>query len=224
MVKASRTNPPWPLTGVTVPGTIVDLPRPRFSGGRSLATALRRRCTTREISAEPIEWQELSNVLWAARGQNRVSGPFGGPGLTAASASNSQEIDLYVALVDGLFAFDSERHALRLVRAIDARQSCLGPHQPNVAPDAPVQLVYVVDLHKLTDTRGFQEPGLHDPEIQKSYYFVDTGLIAGNVYLYAASRGLACWFHNCDKLRLSTELGLGVEQRVLFAQTIGHVG
>lgn len=27
-----------------------------------------------------------------------------------------------------------------------------------------------------------QESGLHDPEIQKSYYFVDTGLIAGSVY------------------------------------------
>ena len=56
-------------------------------------------------------------------------------------------------------------------------------------------LIYVADVGKLEHTAGFEEPGLHDPEVQKSYYYVDTGLIAGNVYLFAASRGLAAWFH-----------------------------
>jgi len=64
------------------------------------------------------------------------------------------------------------------------------PHQP-VPATAPVQLIYVANLHRLTHTAGFDEPGLHDAEVQKSYYFVDTGLIAGNVYLFAAARGLA---------------------------------
>jgi len=54
---------------------------------------------------------------------------------------------------------------------------------------APVQRIYVVDLLRLIHTAGFQEPGLQDPEVQKSYYFVDTGLIAGNVYLFAQSIG-----------------------------------
>jgi nitroreductase len=51
---------------------------------------------------------------------------------------------------------------------------------------------------------------------------VDTGLIAGNVYLFAASQGLACWFHNCDRLALAKELRLRAEQRVLFAQSAGY--
>ena len=68
------------------------------------------------------------------------------------------------------------------------------------------------------------EPGLHDPEVQKSYYYVDTGLIAGNVYLLAASRGLAAWFHNCDRAALSERLGLGDDQRPLFGQTVGYPG
>lgn len=59
--------------------------------------------------------------------------------------------------------------------------------QPNVSPRAPVQLVHVVDMDKLEHTSGFEEPGLHDPEVQKSYYFVDTGLIAGNVCLFSRS-------------------------------------
>lgn len=77
-------------------------------------------------------------------------------------------------------------------------------------------------MHKLEHTSGFEEPGLHDPEVQKSYYFVDTGIIAANVYLYAASEGLACWFHNCNRLALAEKLHLRTDQRVLFAQTVGY--
>ena len=98
----------------------------------------------------------------------------------------------------------------------------LTPGQKNTADVAPLQLVYVVDLHRLTHTKGFDEPGLHDPEVQKSYYFVDTGLIAQNVYLYAAANGLAAWFHNCDREGLAKELGLSCEQKVLFAQSVGY--
>src|SRR5271165_2105226 len=65
----------------------------------------------------------------------------------------------------------------------------LTPGQRGVEAKAPVQLIYVVDVHRLTHTAGFQEPGLQDPEVQKSYYYVDTGLIAGNVYLFAAAEG-----------------------------------
>ena len=87
---------------------------------------------------------------------------------------------------------------------------------------APVRFIYVVDIHKLSHTSGYQEPGLQNPDVQKSYYFVDTGLIAGNVYLLAASYGLASWFHNCNKPGLEAKLKLRKDQRVLFGQTIGY--
>lgn len=53
-------------------------------------------------------------------------------------------------------------------------------------------------------------------------YFVDTGLIAANVYLFAASVGLAAWFHNCDRSGLSAKLNLRADQCVLFGQTVGY--
>jgi len=84
-----------------------------------------------------------------------------------------------------------------------------------------VNIFYVVDIAKYKDA-PFQEPGLKDPEVQKSYYFSATGLIAGNVYLFAASQGLAAWFHNCDKVNTVKEFKLRPEQRMLFAQTIGY--
>ena len=78
----------------------IKLPRPALQSSTSLARALRLRKTTREISARKLPLQTLSNLLWAACGVNRRNGPLGIPGRTAASASNSQEIDVYVALED----------------------------------------------------------------------------------------------------------------------------
>jgi len=47
-------------------------------------------------------------------------------------------------------------------------------------------------------------------------------MIAANVYLFAAAAGLAAWFHNCQRDALARELGLGEEERVLFAQAVGY--
>lgn len=201
----------------------VRLPAPRLGRGKSLAASLRRRRTIREISGRPLPPQLLSNLLWAACGTNRRKGPFGHAGITAASASSSQEIDVYVALENGVHRFDAERHRLLPVASGDLRALAIGRGQRDaVTMRAPVQLVYVADVHRLTHTRGFQEPGLHDAEVQKSYYYVDTGLIAANVYLFAASQGLACWFHNCDRPALADRLRLRRGQRVLFAQSVGY--
>jgi hypothetical protein len=200
----------------------MKLPKPKLARGKLLADALRMRRTTREISERKVSPQVLSNALWAACGVNRPRGPFGARGLTAASASNSQEVDVYVLLADGAYRFDVQKHALEIVSREDLRLLAFTPGQPLISPDAPVQLVFVVDLDKLEHTQGFEEPGLHKPEVQKSYYFVDAGLRAQNVYLFAASEGLACWFHNCDKRALEKRLGLKRSQRALFGQTIGY--
>ncbi len=219
-MKAGRGSPRH-ARAATVPPA-VRLPAPRLGRGQSLADALRRRRTTREIAARPLPLQLLSNLLWAACGVNRRRGPFGYPGVTAASASNSQEVELYVALGSGVYRFDAHRHRLSPVVTKDLRALCISRGQRIGAMGAPVQLVYVVDVHRLTHTAGFREPGLQMPEIQKAYYYADTGMIAANVYLFAASQGLAAWFHNCDRTALARNLPLRAEQRVLFAQSVGY--
>jgi hypothetical protein len=163
----------------------------------------------------------ISNLLWAASGVNRKKGPFGDPGITAASASNSREIDIYVALPEGVYLYDPEVHCLNPIVRGDLRPLAIGKGQGKAGAEAPVRLIYVVDIEKFSRA-GFQEPGLWDRETQKAYYFVDTGLIAGNVYLFAASQGLAAWFHNCNKPELHARLQLRKNQRVLFAQTVGY--
>jgi hypothetical protein len=199
----------------------IVLPKPTPGRGKSLPAALKARQTIRTIGDRKLSLRVLSNLLWSACGVNRKKGPFGVPGRTAASASNSQEIDVYVAVPEGVYLYEPAHHRLALVTTEDVRAMAIGQGQGPAGAQAPVRLIYVVDIQKFS-TAGFQEPGLWDIETQKSYYYVDTGLIAGNVYLFAASQGLATWFHNCNRAELSTRLRLRKNQRALFAQTVGY--
>ena len=193
------------------------LVKPETDSGKSVLAALQARRTTRSIRADKLPPQMLSNLLWAAFGVNRPSASFGKPGRTAPSASNSQEIDLYVALPEGVYLYEAVPHRLTPVVAGDFRaRSGRG-----AAATAPVNLFYVVDLARYV-LEGNPDRNIKYPEIQKSYYYCAVGLIAQSVYLFAASQGLAAWFHNCDKSNTVKEFKLRPEQRVLFAQTVGY--
>ena len=195
----------------------IALPKPEKEGGKSVLAALWERKTNRNISPEKLPMQVLSNLLWAAFGVNRENEPYGGPGRTAATASNSQEIDLYVALPEGVYLYEAVPHRLSPVAAGDFRARS----GRRATAMAPVNIFYVVDLAKYSKA-PFQEPGLKDSDVVKSYYYVATGLIAGNVYLFAASQGLASHFHNCDKDNTLKDFKLRPEQHVLYAHTVGY--
>jgi nitroreductase len=196
----------------------IVLPKPEKDGGKSALATLQDRKTNRNISPEPLPPQVLSNLLWAAFGVNRDHAAFGKLGRTAASASNSQEIDLYVALPEGVYLYEAVPHQLTPVAAGDFR----GRAGRRGAATAPVNIFYVVDLTRYDQGKGQPDKRIGDPEVQKSYYYTDTGLIAQNVYLFAASQGLAAWFHNCDKENTPAEFKLRPEQHVLFAQSVGY--
>lgn len=201
----------------------ITLPRPSDWHGKSVYAALKVRRTTREISSKAFSLQMLSNLLWAADGVNRKSGPFGLPGSTAASASNSREIDVYAALENGVYLYEPAGHRLVPVAKGDFRPMAIGYGQKTWGSNAAIRLIYVADIDKFKKS-GFDEPRLHEPEGQKAYYYTDTGLVAGNVYLFAASQGLAAWFHNCDREMVSKVLKLPESKRPLFGQTIGYAG
>jgi len=64
-------------------------------------------------------------------------------------------------------------------------------------------------------TRGyFIGPRSHGPRTRPA-------VPAGDVHLFAASQGLASWFHKCDRIGRAGNLNLRTQQRALFAQTVG---
>jgi hypothetical protein len=190
------------------------LPRPQTQGGRPLMQALNDRKTNRNIGEEKLSPQMLSNLLWAAWGVNRPANN----GRTAPSAMNVQEIGLYVFLAEGVCLFDGPSHSLKPIVAGDHRAAT--GTQAGVAK-APVGLIYVAELDRYTAGRGGR--GISDPAVQAAWSNAHCGFIAQNVYLYAASEGLASWFRAfVDAPAVAKLLNLRPTQRVLYGQGVGY--
>lgn len=185
----------------------IKLPSPRLDGGRPLMQCLKDRQSQREFRSDPLPIQVLSDLLWAAYGINR---PDSGK-RTAPSAVNWQNIDLYVALSDGLYLYEPKEHKLIQLLAEDIR-GLTGTQE--FVKIAPLNLVYVADLAKIP--RGTDED-------KKFYSAAHTGFISQNVYLYCASEGLATVVRALiNREELAKKMGLRPDQQIILAQTVGY--
>jgi nitroreductase len=184
----------------------IPLPPPQTDGGKPLMQALQQRRTNRELKPDKLPAQVLANLLWAGFGINR---PESGH-RTAPSAMNSQEVDLYVAMPEGLYVYEAKPHQLKPVLDTDLRARISG--QP-FATNAPVVLIYVADLPRLARAKADQRP---------FYAAVDTGCISQNIYLYSASEGLATVVFDLDRAPLAAAMQLRPEQKIILAQAVGY--
>src|ERR1035438_8521753 len=183
----------------------IQLPTPQTDGGHPLMQVLKERKTQREVSPEKLPTQLLSNLLWAAFGINRPDGRR-----TAPSAMNWQEIEIYVALGDGLFLYNAKANRLDPILAQDVRAAT--GLQAFVAA-APVNLVYVADLSK-TGQAGSEA---------ELFTAADAGFIGENVYLFCTSEGLATVVRgSVDRAALAKIMKLGPSQKILLAQSVGY--
>ena len=182
----------------------IALPKPQTDGGRPLLQVLRDRKSVREFSTNALPTQTLANLLWAGFGINR---PENGH-RTAPSAMNCQEIDLYVALPEGLFLFDAAANELKPVHVRDIRALTGGGAFSKVAP---VALILVADQTKMKAK----------PADREFYAAIDAGHISQNVYLFCASEGLAAVVHDLHRAALARDMALRPEQRIVIAQAVG---
>jgi SagB-type dehydrogenase family enzyme len=130
---------------------------------------------------------------------------------TAPTASNWQEIDIYLATAEGLYLYEPKSHQLKTILAEDIR--ALTGRQTFVK-DAALNLIYVADFSRIG--RGTNE--------EKDFFSAaDTGFMAQNVYLFCASEGLGAVVRaNIDKPPLAKAMKLEPHQRITLSQTVGH--
>jgi len=189
--------------------TTIKLPEPQKTGGMPLMEALNNRKTQRNFSERELSQQQLSNLLWAATGVNREDGR-----MTAPTASNHQQMVIFVALKNGVYQYFPQTHELKLHLAGDHRL-VFARQQPTF--NAPVLLAFVSDWDKMTR--------YDNDETKKKYSKTDAGNISQNVYLYCASEGMATVaIGNFDAELFSKTLKLGsnyypvINQAVRFPQ------
>jgi nitroreductase len=186
----------------------IVLPKPRMEGGKPLLEALKERKSTRQFGPRKLSVETLSNLLWAACGVNRGDG-----GRTAPSAMNSREIDLYVALPDGVYLYEPVPHRLRPVIAGDLRAKT---GKQAYAADAAMNLIYVEDHARIKYVEA-------KPEEKAGLASFAAGAIAQNVYLFCASEGLVTVLRSSvDEIALGKILRLRPEQLVTYSQSVGY--
>ncbi len=196
---------PAPLQGEAA--SVRALPPRSPGGGLPLMQVLAQRQSSRVFSVRPLPDAVLSELLWAAAG---ISRPELG-GRTFPSAMNAQEVDVYVALPDGLYLYDPRAHQLRLSMASDVRR--VTGYQDFV-DHAALDLVFVADHGRMPKVPAAQRSG---------FAHIAVGAVMQNVYLYCASTGLAtvarAWF---DRRALAEAMGLGEDHEIVLTQTVGY--
>ena len=180
------------------------------------AFALRR--STRVYGTGTVPEPALLDLLQTANGINR---PESG-GRTAPSWRGAMDVDIYVATADGTFLFDPGGSALTPKGTADIRAST--SPQPFVGT-APVVLIYVSDRQRLIEaageasTTGPDEAALEQHRVTA---FVDSAIVAQNVYLYCAAMGLGtCLVGGNDPQQIAAALGLEAHQVVTYVQPVG---
>ena len=184
----------------------IPLPAPNQTGGKPLMAALKERQSIREFSPQPLPPQALSDLLWAGFGINRPENDH----RTAPSTMNMQEVDLYVALADGLYLYEAKSHQLRPVLTGDLHSKTGGKVE---LQQAPAILILVADFSRMTKAK---------PQDRDFYAAIDTGFISQNAYLYCASAGLATVVHELDRPPLAEAMKLRPEQKIIIAQSVGY--
>ena len=185
----------------------LKLPPPNLNSGKSLMQSLQARKSSRDFSTKKLPVEVLSNLLWAACGINR---PESGR-RTAPSAVNWQEVNVYVAMADGLYLYNAKEHVLKPVIKQDIRELT---GKQTFVKDAPVNLIYVADYSRM---------GGANAEEKNSYSAADTAFIAQNVYLYCASEGLATVVRgSIDRDALAKAMQLRDNQKIVLSQTVGY--
>lgn len=180
-------------------------PQPQSDGNPALQL-LQKRASSRELGPRPLPAEILSELLWAAFGINRADGRR-----TAPTASNRQDMDIYVILAQGCYLYDAQANRLNPVVAEDLRG--LAGTQP-FAKDAPVNLIYVCDYSRMGNV----------PEETKILFSgAHTGAICENVYLYCAAKGLATVVRaSIDRAALAKAMKLRPEQKITLGQPVGY--
>jgi nitroreductase len=191
----------------------ITLPTPAKSGGKPLMDALNERQSIREYKSDDLTMQQLSNLLWAGWGINRLADMK----RTAPSSRNMQEIDVYVALRTGLYLYDAINNSLNQIHNRDIRKTT---GTQDFVGNAPVNLIYVADMAKLGKKEGDQ---ITDSDLLSSW--ANSAFISQNIYLYCASENLGSVVRGLvPRDRLLQEMGLRSNQVIILAQTVGMPG
>ena len=186
---------------------VKKLPQPRKAATMSLMDALSQRASVREFDPNrEVDDATLSDLLGAACGINR---PESGR-ITAPSAINAQDIQVYVCRKDGAWLYRPSDHSLLKINGEDLRGLVAGPQE--FVRQAPVCLVLVSDQTKFGERRS----------ASAKFGAMDAGYVSENICLACTAMGLKTVPRAMmDAGKLTEALGLTADQLLMLNNPVG---
>ena len=190
---------------------IIALPAPMREGRMSLEEAISRRHSVREFTKEPLNEQELAQLLWAAQGITRREGYRAAP-----SAGALYPLELYVATPNGFYHYRPREHQLKRLADRDLRPALyrVGLEQESLL-EAPAVFVIAAVYERTAQKYGQART--------PRYIHMEAGHAAQNLFLQAVALGLGGVpvgaFHDDEVRRV---LSLPTDHRPIYLVPVGH--
>ena len=175
-----------PRDGVSTVDNKVKLLPPKLNGDMSVETAISRRRSRREYSGDPINIEDLSNLLWAAQGITEPVNKF----RAAPSAGATYPLEVYIVLKkggveelsEGVYHYNPFEHALvkRIEGDFSEELSAAAVSQEWVR-EATINFILTAIYERTTERYG--ERGIR-------YVHIEVGHVGENIYLQAESLNL----------------------------------
>jgi SagB-type dehydrogenase family enzyme len=188
----------------------MPLPEPSLAGDVSVEEAIAGRRSVREFTEEPLTWQEISQLLWAAQG---VTDPRG---LRAApSAGALYPLEVYVVLPEGVYHYLPQGHAVNAVLDGDRRGDLWEAGLRQDALRGAVAVLVIAGVYERTEGKY--------AERAERYVEMEAGHAAQNLLLQAVALDLGAVpigaFYD-DQVQAA--LGLPADHRPLYLIPVGH--
>jgi nitroreductase len=184
----------------------------------SVGDALRERRSTRKFDKErKPSPEQVGTLLWAMNGVNRPDPARPGSGKrTAPSAYGACAVDVIITSAEGTFRYLPGEHALEgqgIAAGRDLRPELAGA---DWAKDAPLLVLLVASLDRYPEKTGAAE--------RRDYSYADAGVMGENLYIACAALKLGTVLTVSSRPDAGALLGLGKDQRVIFAFPVGFPG
>jgi len=191
-------------------GTIISLPKPNQDGSISLEQAITSRRSRRFFLSDSLSLEQISQLSWAAQGQD--SGSYY---RTAPSAGATYPLELFVVTGDGLFRYLPAEHSLERLQQRDVRAGlALAGWGQKFIEAAPLTFVFTAEFSRTT--RRYGRRGIR-------YVYMEAGHSAQNVHLQAEALGLGSVAVGAfDDASVSKVLSLPDYLEPIYMVTVGY--
>ena len=189
---------------------IITLPEPNKDGSMSLEKAIAVRRSRRKFSPQPLTFEQIGQLAWAAQGQD-IAGRY----RTAPSAGATYPLELFVLIADGLFHYLPAQHAIEKLADQDLRSKlAAAAWGQGFIEDAPATLIFAAEFTRTTNHYG--KRGVR-------YVYMEAGHAAQNVHLQAEVLGLGSVAVGAfDDSAISSVMSLPENLEPVYMVTVGY--